>query len=128
VLAGSWFVSYFDTYLTKSTGYETSICQYAAQLIDKYVPPGSTVYLPDEMCAPLITVQYEESQYHFVPLTSTGPEQVVNEGSYLVLLNSQRTGYFNEAIQKKAEQIAVEQNAELVSDPSSTQPVLYLLK
>jgi hypothetical protein len=128
IISSNWFISYFDTYLTKSTGYETSICQYAALLIDKNIPTGSTVYMPDEMCSPLIASQYEESQYHFVPITPDGPTQIVSAGSYLVLLNSQRYGYFNESIQKKAEQIAVERNAVLISDPSCTQPVLYFLK
>jgi hypothetical protein len=128
VLAGSWFASYFDAYLTKSTGYETTICQPTVQLINKHVPAGSTIYLPDELCAPLITVQYEPGQYRFVPITASGPEEIASGGGYLVLLNSQRFGYYVEALQKRAEQLVAGHDSQLITDPLATQPVLYVLK
>lgn len=127
-LTSNWFGAYFNSYLTKYTNYETSVCQSASLLIDHKIPPGSTVYLPDELCAPLISILYEKSLYNIVPVTSDSSEPITSEGGYLFLLNSQQFGYFNETVQKKAEHIVAERNAELISDPSSTQPVLYLLK
>jgi hypothetical protein len=126
-LTRNWYRAYFETYLTKSTNYETNTCQYAATLIDQNVPEGSTIYMPDEMCFDLISILYNPDQFHFVSITTDEPKKIFGGRSYLILFNSQRHSYFAGDLQKKAEQIVAERKSELISEPSSTQPVLYLI-
>jgi hypothetical protein len=124
-----WFNHFFDTYLTKSDGYETRICQYADDQIRKRVQAGSIIYIPEELCFPLITSLYDESQYQFIPIRAEEPKPNINPGSFLIVLNSNRyTGYFREDIQRIAEQLASEHDKELLSPPSTTQPVLYFIR
>ncbi len=129
LLSINWFGLYFEKYLDKSNGYETRICQYASELIDKTIPAGATIYLPDEMCAPIIKVLYTEDQYKFLPITADVNLPEVINGSFLVLLNSQNYGgYHVKQIQENSERIIANTNAALVSEYSSTQPVVYVIR
>lgn len=124
-----WFIEFSKVYLKKSTGYENTICQNAAVLINNFIPKGSTIYMPDEMCSPLVRILYDDDQYRFIPITPDTPKPVLDPGAYLIILNSQvYGGYFRENIQKIAEQIINEQNVQLVSMQATSQPVLYLIK
>jgi hypothetical protein len=124
-----WFVAFSKVYMEKSTGYESTICQYAANLINIDIPRGSTILIPDEMCAPLITVLYNNDQYHFIPITPDNQKPVVEPGFYLIILNSQAYGgYFKENIQKIAEQIITEHAVKSVSAQLTSRPVVYLIK
>jgi hypothetical protein len=124
-----WFVAFSKVYMEKSTGYESSICQSAANLINNDIPSGSTILMPDEMCAPLITVLYNKDQYHFIPITPDNQNPVVEPGYYLIILNSQAYGgYFKEDIQKIAERIVTEHSAKSVSAQSTSRPVVYLIR
>jgi hypothetical protein len=124
-----WFSRFYETYLTKVDGYETHICQYADDQIKKRVESGSTIYMPEEMCFPLITSLYEDNEYQFIPIRSEEPIPNINPGSFLIILNSNRyTGYFREDLQQIAEQLANQHDKELLSPPSTTQPVLYFIK
>ena len=125
-----WYINSFQVvYQKKSASYESTICQYASNLINKKIPRGSTILFPEEMCYPLVTILYEDDQYLFVPIQAEGPKPSIVPGSYIYLLNSQiYTGYFNKNIQETAKQIITENNAELISFQSDSQPVLYLIK
>jgi hypothetical protein len=124
-----WFVAFFKVYMKKSTGYESTICQSAANLINIDIPRGSTILIPDELCAPLITVLYDNDQYHLIPITPDNQITVVKPGYYLIILNSQAYGgYFRENIQKIAEQIVTEHAAKSISAQSTSHPVVYLIK
>jgi hypothetical protein len=128
LLSVNWYKSFFDNYLVKLQTYETEICRSASHLIDENVPEGSTVFLPDEMCSPLIRILYDEDQYRFVSILPNGPEMSIERGHYLIILNAQYfKGVFNENIQKMAEKIIGENDAQLLSRPSTTQPILYLI-
>lgn len=124
-----WYVTFSKAYLKKSNGYETIICQYAANLINIDIPRGSTILMPDEMCAPLITVLFNKDQYHFIPITPDNQKPVVEPGFYLIILNSQAYGgYYRENIQKIADQIVIEHPVKSVSTLSTSRPVVYLIK
>jgi len=125
-----WYVDSFQiVYQKRSASYESTICQYAANLINKQIPRGSTILFPEEMCYPLVTILYEDGQYLFVPIQADGPKPSAVPGSYIYLLNSEiYKGYFNKNIQETAQQIIAENNAELISNQSNSQPVLYLIK
>ncbi len=125
----NWFGSYFEKYLDKSNGYETRICQYASELINRTIPAGATIYLPDEMCAPIIRVLYTDDQYTFLPITADTNLPEVVKGSFIVLLNSQNYGgYHVSKIQDNSEKIIADTDAALVSEYSSTQPVVYVIR
>jgi len=129
ILSFHWYTHFFDTYLTKVDGYETHICQYADDQIKKRVPIGATIYIPEELCFPLIESLYDDNQYQFIPLRAEEPKPNIPTGSFLMILNSKRyTGYFREDIQGLAEQIASEHDKELISAPTTTQPVLYFIR
>ena len=129
IFSYQWFSKFFDTYLTKVDGYETHICQYADDQIKKRVQFGSTIYMAEELCFPLITSLYEDNQYQFIPIRAEEPIPNINPGNFLVILNSNRyTGYFREDLQQIAEQLASEHDKELISPPSTTQPVLYFIR
>jgi hypothetical protein len=124
-----WFIKFSDIYLKKTPIYENIICQYATNLINDNIPRGSTIMMPDELCFPLITILYDDDQYHFISITPDNPKPVVSSGSYLIVFNSQvYTGYFREDIQKIVEQTITEPNVQLISQQSTSRPVLYLIK
>lgn len=125
----NWFGLYFDHYLDKPKNYETKICQYASDLIDTTIPIGATIYLPDEMCAPLITIMYRDNQYRFMPVTTDNNLTEPATGSFFIILNSQNFGgYHVQEIQENAERIIADTDAELISQYSATQPVVYLIR
>ncbi len=124
-----WFSQFLKTYLTKVNGYETRICQYAKDQIDNRVQTGSTIFMPEELCFPLITSLYQDDQYQFVPIRSEEPLPNVTPGTFLVILNSNMyTGYFREDLQKLAEQIASQHDKELLSPATNGQPLLYFIR
>jgi hypothetical protein len=129
ILCIPWFVSFSKVYLRKSTGYESLVCQYAANLIYNNIPQGSTIYMPDEMCSPLISILYEDNRYRIIAITPDNLDPIVDPGSYLIVFNSQDFGgYFRENIQKIAERILTERKVQLVSTQLTSRPVIYLIK
>jgi hypothetical protein len=123
-----WFVSYFGVYTKRADMYENTICQTAAELIDQNVPKGSTIYMPDEMCFPLVSVLYDERRYNFVNVRLEDPKPTLTSGDYVVILNSQKFSYnFNGDIQAMLQQKLGEQQTEMVSPPSDSSPNLYLI-
>ena len=124
-----WFINFSDIYMNKRNIYENAICQYATNFINTNIPRGSTIFMPDELCFPLITILYEDNQYRFISIKTDNPEPVVDPSSYLIIFNSQAHGtYFREDIQHIAEHIITEHPVELVSLQSTSQPVLYMIK
>jgi hypothetical protein len=129
VLNFFWFVDFLSAYTERADMYENTICQTAAELISQNVPKGSTIYMPDEMCFLLVSVLYDENQYHFVNVPLAGPKPNVTSGDYVVILNSQKFSYdFKGDIQAMLLRELSEQQTEMVSLPSDTSPNLYLIK
>jgi hypothetical protein len=123
-----WFSHYMNIYLAREESYENNICQSAGKLIDQRVPPGSKIMMADEMCFPLVTMLYDENQYHFIAIKAEDPKPIVTPGTYLIIYNSRNYIWYQESMQKTAEQIIAEHDVDQITLSSTTQPVLYYIK
>lgn len=125
-----WYFHFLDTYLAwNRDSYENQICQSARDLIDAQVPPGSTVLMADELCFPLVSVQFDPQQYTFVPIQENFSPAGDLHKTYLVSLNAGRfaEGPYIPEYQAVVDRLIQDNAAQRISPPAGESPVLYSL-
>jgi hypothetical protein len=124
----TWFDHFFSGYAKAEDTYENTTCHMAAKMIAQNVPKYSVIYIPDELCFPLITIRFDEKQYYFVNVQSEDSLAGLMPSNYVLLLNSYKFGYFLSDIQTLLEREIGARQTETVAPPFDTLPVLYLIK
>ena len=125
----SWFVKFLSSDTREEVIYENNICQTAAKLIDQHVPSGSTIFIPDEMCIPLISILFNENQYKFIDVRVDDPIASMIPGDYVMILDSwQYPSYFNSDAEVMLQQRLSNLRVETVTQPDAALPILYLIR